>query len=356
MLLSFFVFASTSPSGKAMVCKTIIAVSNPAVDFERKFLLVIGGNTMSIANNVTELIGNTPLVRLNRVTAGAVATVVAKLEFYNPAHSVKDRIGAAMIDAAERDGKLKPGVTIIEPTSGNTGIALAMVAAARGYKLQLFMPETFSKERRMLLRAYGAELVLTPGAEGMGGAIRRAEELAASAPDKYFLPQQFNNPANPEIHRKTTAEEIWRDTAGKVDILVAGIGTGGTITGVGEVLKARKPSFRVVAVEPDASPVLSGGQKGPHVIQGIGAGFIPAVLNTQIYDEVVCVKNDDALETARRMAREEGLLVGISSGAATWAAVQVAQRPENAGKLIVVIIPSFGERYLSTALFANLAD
>jgi cysteine synthase len=315
-----------------------------------------GGNTMGIANNVTELIGNTPLVRLNRVTAGAVATVVAKLEFYNPAHSVKDRIGAAMIDAAERDGKLKPGVTIIEPTSGNTGIALAMVAAARGYKLQLFMPETFSKERRMLLRAYGAELVLTPGAEGMGGAIRRAEELAASEPDRYFLPQQFNNPANPEIHRKTTAEEIWRDTDGKVDFLVAGIGTGGTITGVGEVLKARKPAFKVVAVEPDASPVLSGGQKGPHVIQGIGAGFVPGVLNTQIYDEIVRVKNDDALETARRMAKEEGLLVGISSGAATWAALQVAQRAENAGKLIVVIIPSFGERYLSTALFANLAD
>jgi cysteine synthase len=311
---------------------------------------------MGIANNVTELIGNTPLVRLNRVTAGTVASVVAKLEFYNPAHSVKDRIGAAMIDAAERDGKLKPGITIIEPTSGNTGIALAMVAAARGYKLQLFMPDTFSKERRMLLRAYGAELVLTPGAEGMGGAIRRAEELAASEPEKYFLPQQFKNPANPEIHRKTTAEEIWRDTDGKVDFLVSGIGTGGTITGVGEVLKERKPSFRVVAVEPEASPVLSGGQKGPHVIQGIGAGFVPDVLNTQVYDEIVRVKNEDALETARRMAKEEGLLVGISSGAATWAALQVAQRSENAGKLIVVIIPSFGERYLSTPLFANLAD
>ena len=309
-----------------------------------------------IANNVTELIGNTPLVRLNRVTEGLSATIVAKLEFYNPAHSVKDRIGAAMIDAAERDGKLNPDITIVEPTSGNTGIALAMVAAARGYKLKLFMPETFSKERRQLLRAYGAELILTPGPEGMGGAIKRAEELAASDPDHYFLPQQFKNPANPEIHRKTTAEEIWRDTDGKVDILVAGIGTGGTITGVAEVIKARKPSFWVVAVEPDASPVLSGGVKGPHVIQGIGAGFVPDVLNTKIYDEVQRVKNEDALETARRLAKEEGLLVGISSGAATWAAIQVAKRPENAGKLIVVIIPSFGERYLSTPLFAHLAD
>lgn len=309
-----------------------------------------------IANNVIELIGNTPLVRLNRVTEGLAATIVAKLEFYNPAHSVKDRIGAAMIDAAERDGKLKPDITIVEPTSGNTGIALAMVAAARGYKLKLFMPETFSKERRQLLRAYGAELVLTPGPEGMGGAIKRAEELAASDPDHYFIPQQFKNPANPEIHRKTTAEEIWRDTDGKIDILVAGIGTGGTITGVAEVIKARKPSFQAIAVEPDASPVLSGGVKGPHVIQGIGAGFVPDVLNTSIYDEVQRVKNEDALETARRLAKEEGLLVGISSGAATWAALQVAKRPENAGKLIVVIIPSFGERYLSTPLFMHLAD
>ncbi len=311
---------------------------------------------MSIANDVTELIGNTPLVRLNRVTEGARAEVVAKLEFFNPAKSVKDRIGFSMIDSAEKAGVLTHAKTIIEPTSGNTGIALAMVAAAKGYKLKLFMPETMSKERRMLLRAYGAELELTPGPEGMGGAISRAEALAASDPEKYFLPQQFKNPANPEIHRKTTAEEIWRDTDGKVDFLVSGVGTGGTITGIGEVIKARKPSFQVVAVEPDASPVLSGGAKGPHPIQGIGAGFVPGVLNTQIYDEIIRVKSDDAFAIARRMASEEGLLVGISSGAATWAALQVAQRPENAGKLIVVIIPSFGERYLSTALFAHLAD
>jgi cysteine synthase A len=310
---------------------------------------------MRIANDVTELIGNTPLVRIRRLTQGCVADVVAKLEFYNPAHSVKDRIGVAMIDAAEKAGKIKPDTIIVEPTSGNTGIALAMVCAARGLKCVLTMPETMSKERRMLLRAYGAELVLTPGPEGMGGAIRKAEELAASDP-RYFLPQQFKNPANPEIHRKTTAEEIWRDTEGKVDFLVAGIGTGGTITGIGEVIKARKPSFRCVAVEPDASPVLSGGQKGPHPIQGIGAGFVPDVLNTKIYDEVIRVKNDDAFATARRSAKEEGLLVGISSGAAIWAAVEVARRSESAGKLIVVIIPSFGERYLSTALFADLAD
>jgi cysteine synthase A len=311
---------------------------------------------MKIANSVTDLIGNTPLVRLNRLTKDAVAQVAAKLEFFNPAHSVKDRIGGAMIAAAERDGLIDKETIIVEPTSGNTGIALAMVCAAKGYKCILTMPETMSKERRMLLRAYGAELVLTPGPEGMNGAIRKAEEIAASEPGHYFVPQQFTNPANPEIHRRTTAEEIWRDTDGQVDFLVAGVGTGGTITGVGEVLKARKPSFKAIAVEPDASPVLSGGLKGPHPIQGIGAGFIPEVLNTAIYDEVIRVKSEDAFDIARRMAREEGLLVGISSGAATWAALQVARRSENSGKLIVVIIPSFGERYLSTPLFADLAS
>jgi cysteine synthase A len=308
---------------------------------------------MKIANDVTELVGNTPLVRIRKVCDGARAEIVAKLEFFNPAHSVKDRIGVAMIDAAEQAGLIGPDTIILEPTSGNTGIALAFVCAARGYPCVLTMPETMSVERRMLLRAYGAELVLTPGSEGMAGAVRKAEEMAAADPH-YFIPQQFKNPANPEIHRRTTAEEIWRDTDGRVDILVAGVGTGGTITGVGEVIKPRKPSFRCVAMEPDASPVLSGGPKGPHVIQGIGAGFVPDVLNTAIYDEIVRVKNEDALETARRMAREEGLLVGISSGAAMWAAIQVAQRLENEGKLIVVIIPSFGERYLSTPLFANL--
>lgn len=310
---------------------------------------------MKIAANVTELIGNTPLVQLNRLSAGLKARVVAKLEYFNPAHSVKDRIGVSMIEAAEKAGKINPNTIIVEPTSGNTGIALAMVCAQRGYKLVLTMPETMSKERRKLLRAYGATLILTPGTEGMTGAINRANEMAAKDPN-VFIPQQFENPANPEIHRRTTAEEIWRDTDGQVDILISGIGTGGTITGVSEVLKARKPSFKAIAVEPDASPVLSGGQKGPHVIQGIGAGFVPAILNTSIYDEVIRVKNEDAMTTARRAAVEEGLLVGISSGAATWAALQVAARPENDGKLIVVIIPSFGERYLSTALYADLEE
>ena len=310
---------------------------------------------MRIANDITALIGNTPLVRLNRLTDGAKATVVAKLEYFNPSHSVKDRIGVAMIDAAEKAGLIKPDTVIVEPTSGNTGIALAFVCAARGYKLVLTMPETMSKERRALLRAYGAELILTPGPDGMGGAIKKAEELAAGNPN-YFMPQQFKNPANPEIHRSTTAEELWRDTDGQIDIVIAGVGTGGTITGVAEVLKSNKPGFRAIAVEPDASPVLSGGQKGPHPIQGIGAGFVPDVLNTDIIDEVIRVKNDDAFATAQRAAKEEGLLVGISSGAALWAALEVAKRPENAGKLIAVIIPSFGERYLSTALFAGLTD
>ncbi len=304
--------------------------------------------------NVTELVGNTPLVRLNRLAEGAVATVVAKLEYYNPAKSVKDRIGLAMIEAAERAGKIKQDTILVEPTSGNTGIALAFVAAARGYRLTLTMPETMSKERRVLLRAYGADLILTPGPEGMRGAIRKAEELVAGDP-RYVILNQFENPANPEVHRRTTAEEIWRDTDGQADILISGVGTGGTITGVGEVLKARKPSFRCVAVEPSASAVLSGGPPGPHPIQGIGAGFVPKVLNMAVVDEVVKVEGEDALSIARRMATDEGLLVGISSGAATWAALQVARRPENKGKLIVVIIPSFGERYLSTVLYQHLA-
>ena len=310
---------------------------------------------MKIANSVTDLIGNTPLVRINRLATGCAGEVLAKLEFQNPGASVKDRIGLSMIEAAEKAGHIKPDTIILEPTSGNTGIGLAMVCAAKGYKCTLVMPDTMSKERRMVLRGYGAELVLTPGAERIPGSIKKAEEMAA-ADKRYFIPQQFENAANPEVHRKTTAEEIWNDTDGKVDILVSGIGTGGTITGVGEVIKARKPSFQCIAVEPDASAVLSGGQAGPHPIQGIGAGFVPKILNTKIYDEVVRVKNDDAMNIARRMAKEEGLLVGISSGAAMWAAIEVAKRASSKGKLIVVIIPSFGERYLSTPLFAGLSD
>jgi cysteine synthase len=313
------------------------------------------GQAMRIADDVTQLIGNTPLVRLRRVTDGAGAQVVAKLEFYNPAHSVKDRIGVAMIDAAESAGEIRPDTVILEPTSGNTGIALAMVCAARGYRCVLTMPETMSVERRQLLRALGADLILTPGPEGMPGAIAKAEELAKND-ERYFMPQQFENPANPAIHRATTAEEVWRDTEGTVDIFVSGVGTGGTITGVGEVLKERKPSVRLVAVEPAASPVLSGGKKGPHPIQGIGAGFVPVVLEVDIIDEILTVTSDAAFDMARRMAREEGLLVGISSGAAVWAAVQVAHRPENAGKLVVVVVPDFGERYLSTPLFADLGE
>jgi len=308
-----------------------------------------------IYENNSETIGNTPLVKLNRVTKGVKATVVAKLESRNPLGSVKDRIGYSMIRAAEAAGAIKPDTILIEPTSGNTGIALAFVAASRGYKLVLTMPETMSIERLKLLKALGATLILTPGAEGMKGAVRRAEELAASD-SRYLLLQQFKNPANPEIHRLTTAEEIWRDTDGKADAIVAGVGTGGTITGVAEVIKSRKPSFKAIAVEPAKSPVLSGGQPGPHKIQGIGAGFVPDVLNTKIIDEIIQVQDDDAITTARRLAKEEGILCGISSGAAAWAALQVAKRPEYDGKLIVVVLPDTGERYLSTVLFEEPAD
>jgi cysteine synthase A len=310
---------------------------------------------MSIADDITQLVGNTPLVRLRRVTEGAVADVVAKLEYFNPGGSVKDRIGVAMLDAAEEAGLIKPDTIILEPTSGNTGIALAMVAAARGYKLVLTMPDTMSIERRVLLRAYGADLILTPGKDGMPGAIAKAEELAKSD-QRYFVPQQFENPANPAIHRATTAEEVWTQTDGKIDFFISGVGTGGTITGVAQVLKERKPDLKFIAVEPSASPVLSGGQKGPHPIQGIGAGFIPPVLDEDLVDEVITVGNDDALNLARRLASEEGLLVGISSGAAVVAALEVARRPENKGKVVVVVLPSSGERYLSTVLFSDLAD
>ena len=308
-----------------------------------------------IYDDVTQLVGNTPLVRLNKLTEGTGATVVGKLEFYNPANSVKDRIGVAIIDAAEASGELKPGGTIVEATSGNTGIALAMVGAARGYDVVLTMPETMSKERRALLRAFGAELILTPGSEGMKGAVNKADEIVAER-EGAILARQFANEANPAIHRATTAEEIWADTDGQVDIVVAGIGTGGTITGVGQVLKERKPGVQIVAVEPEESPILNGGAPGPHKIQGIGANFVPEILDTSVYDEVIDVNAETAVEFARRAAKEEGLLVGISSGAAIAAALQLAARPENAGKLIVTIIPSFGERYLSSILYADLLD
>ena len=310
---------------------------------------------MAIAPNINALIGNTPLVQLNQLTQGLPARVAVKLEFFNPAGSVKDRIAIAMVESAEKAGKIKAGSTIVEATSGNTGIGLAMVCAAKGYKLAIVMPESMSKERRMLLRAYGAELILTPAAEGMSGAIAKAEELVKNHPDTHFMPRQFDNPANPEIHRQTTAEEIWRDTDGKVDIFLAGVGTGGTLTGVGEVLKARNPNVQIYAVEPANSPVLSGGEKGAHAIQGLGAGFVPSILNTSVYGSVITVTNEDALATARALAEKEGILAGISSGAAAWAALELAKKPENAGKLIVTVLPDFGERYLSTALYADLA-
>lgn len=310
---------------------------------------------MNIANSITDLIGNTPLVKLNRLSEGLKAQIAVKLEFFNPGSSVKDRIAESMIEQAEKAGKINKDTVIVEATSGNTGIGLAMVCAARGYKLAITMPESMSKERKMLLRAFGAELILTPAAEGMGGAIAKAQSLVDEHPNTYYMPRQFDNEANPQIHRETTAEEIWRDTEGQVDVFVAGVGTGGTITGVGEVLKKYKPEVKIVAVEPEASPVLSGGEKGPHPIQGLGAGFVPSVLNTSIYDEIVKAPSEAAFETARAMAEKEGILVGISSGAAVWSALQLAQRPEYEGKLIVVLIPSYGERYLSTPLFADLA-
>lgn len=316
----------------------------------RQKTLEIPRFTRGIARDSTELIGNTPLVRLNRVVDDAVAEVVAKLESFNPVGSIKDRIGVAMIIDAEEKGLLKQGTVIVEPTSGNTGIALAFVCAARGYRLILTMPDTMSMERRQLLAIFGARIILTPGSEGMPGAVRKAEELVAENPD-YFMPQQFQNPANPEIHRLTTAEEIWRDTDGRVDILVAGVGTGGTITGIAEVLKERKPGFKTIAVEPADSPILSGGSPGGHKIQGIGAGFVPDILRRDLIDEIITVSDNDAGHMARRLAREEGILVGISSGASAWAAIQIAHRPENRGKLIVAILPDTGERYLSTWLF-----
>jgi cysteine synthase len=306
-----------------------------------------------IYDNLADTFGNTPLVKIPRLNKGVAGTILVKMESFNPAGSVKDRIGVAMIEAAERDGRLLPGMTILEATSGNTGIALAFVAAAKGYPIVLVMPDTMTIERRNLLKAYGAQVVLTPGAEGMKGAIARANQIMADAPGKYFEPRQFDNPANPEIHRRTTAEEIWRDTDGAVDVVISAIGTGGTITGVGEVLKSRKPGVRIIAVEPDASPVLSGGKPGPHKIQGTGAGFVPSVLNTKIYDEVIRVTDADAIATARRLAREEGMLVGISSGANVWAALQVAARPEFAGKMVVTIGCDTGERYLSNPVFAD---
>jgi len=328
-----------------------ITTKKYAEDFSPRFYL-----QMKIANSALDLVGNTPLVRLNKIAKGCQAEIIAKLEFYAPGASVKDRIAVAMIEAAERAGLIGADTVIVEPTSGNTGIALAWVCAVRGYRCILFMPETMSKERRAVIRAFGAELILTPAAEGAIGAINRAEELAVTDPKRYFMPQQFKNPANPQVHGRTTAMEIWRDTDGKADILVSGIGTGGTLTGVGAALKALKPAFRCVAVEPDASAVLSGSPKGPHLIQGLGVGFVPDILDIGLCDEIIRVTNEDALDTARQMARQEGLLVGISSGAAVWAALELARRPDNAGKMIVVIIPSYGERYLSSTLFQEFMD